>query len=234
MNIAIMMGRAGSKGMPNKNFRKINGRAMCEYSLIAAKKSKLIDKIYVTTDCPKIKKISKKYNCEIIDRPRYLCNSTALGEDVYKHAYEYIMQKEKKVNIFVLLMANAPLVTMEMINKGIFILKKNNKFDSAVSVSKYNMWSPLRARRLNSRGELKPFVPFKYFGNEKTLNCDRDSQGDVLFADMSVSVVREKCLRFMSKGLLPQKWMGKKIAPIVSEAGLDVDYEWQIPKLNIC
>ena len=77
-------------------------------------------------------------------------------------------------------MANAPLVTMEMINKGIFILKKNNKFDSAVSVSKYNMWSPLRARRLNSRGELKPFVPFKYFGNEKTLNCDRDSQGDVL------------------------------------------------------
>ena len=38
----------------------------------------------------------------------------------------------------------------------------------------------------------------------------------------------------MSKGLLPQKWMGKKIAPIVSEAGLDVDYEWQIPKLNIC
>ena len=59
MNIAIMMGRAGSKGMPNKNFRKINGRAMCEYSLIVAKKSKLIDKIYVTTDCPKIKKISK-------------------------------------------------------------------------------------------------------------------------------------------------------------------------------
>ena len=71
----------------------------------------------------KNKKNIKKYNCEIIDRPRYLCNSTALGEDVYKHAYEYIMQKEKKVNSFVLLMANAPLVTMEMINKGIFILK---------------------------------------------------------------------------------------------------------------
>ena len=49
---------------------------------------------------------------------------------------------------------------------------------------------------------------------------------------MSVSVVREKCLRFMSKGLLPQKMDGKKIAPIVSEAGLDVDYEWQIPQVK--
>ena len=33
----------------------------------------------------------------------------------------------------------------------------------------------------------------------------------------------------MKKNLLPQKWMGKKIAPIFSEAGCDVDYEWQMP-----
>ena len=56
-----------------------------------------------------------------------------------------------------------------------------------------------------------PFVPFKTFGNPKTLNCDRDSQGNVFFADMSVSVVRPKCLIETDKGLLPQKWMGKKL-----------------------
>ena len=59
------------------------------------------------------------------------------------------------------------------------LLSKNKKFDSAVSVSKYNMWSPLRARKLNKDGSLIPFVPFETFGNPKTLNCDRDSQGDV-------------------------------------------------------
>ena len=46
---------------------------------------------------------------------------------------------------------------------------------------------------------------------------------------MSVSVVRPKCLEKMKNGILPQKWMGKKIAPIPSEAGCDVDFEWQIP-----
>ena len=45
----------------------------------------------------------------------------------------------------------------------------------------------------------------------KKLNCDRDSQGDVYFADMSLSVVRPKCLENLSSGLLPQKWMGKTL-----------------------
>ena len=85
-------------------------------------------------------------------------------------------------------------------------------------------------RKINSKKLLQPFVPFKTFGNPKTLNCDRDSQGDVYFADMSVSVVRPKCLENMKEGLLPQKWMGKKIAAIKSNAGFDLDYEWQVPQ----
>ena len=94
------------------------------------------------------------------------------------------------------------------------------------------MWSPLRARKLNKDGSLKPFVPFKTFGDPKKLNCDRDSQGDVYFADMSVSIVRPYCLENMNKGLLPQKWMGRKIAAIKSEGGLDVDFEWQLPQVK--
>ena len=94
------------------------------------------------------------------------------------------------------------------------------------------MWSPLRARKLNNKNLLEPFVPFETFGNPKTLNCDRDSQGDVWFADMGVSIVRPRCFNNMGDNLLPQKWMGKKIAPIFSEAGFDLDYEWQLPGVN--
>jgi hypothetical protein len=119
-----------------------------------------------------------------------------------------------------------------MIKIGINFLRKNKSFDSAVSVSKYNMWSPLRARRVSKNGSLKPFVPFETFGDPRTLNCDRDSQGDVYFADMGVSIVRPKCLENMENNLLPQKWMGNKIAPIYSEGGFDIDYEWQMPLLK--
>ena len=229
-----MIGRKGSRGFKGKNTFKVLNKPMCEYPLIAAKKSKSINKIFVSTDCPKIKKISKKYNVSFIERPKYLNNSKALGDHVFEFSYFKIknMFKKKKIKIVVLLFANAPTITAKMIDKGIEILKKDKSCDSAVSTSVYNMWSPLRARKQDKNGYLKPFVPFKTFGNPKTLNCDRDSQGNVYFADMSVSVVRSKCLENLSKGLLPQKWMGKKIRPIYSSAGCDVDYEWQVPSVE--
>ena len=107
-----------------------------------------------------------------------------------------------------------------------------SEIDSAVTVSKYNMWSPLRARKVDEDGLLRPFVPLETFGDPATLNCDRDSQGDVHFADMAVSVVRPFCLEKLDKGLLPQKWMGKRIARIPNWGGCDVDYEWQIPMVE--
>ena len=235
MIVAILIGRKGSRGFKGKNTVKLFGKPCCEYPLIAAKKSRYIKKIYVSTDCPKIKKISTKYNVNFIDRPKKLATAKALGEDVYKFTYKKILESNpsKKIKLVVLLMANAPTVTSQMIDKGIKKLLSNTYYDSAVSTSVYNMWSPLRARRLKKKdGTLRPFVPFKTFGNPKTLNCDRDSQGDVYFADMSVSVVRPYCLEKMEEGLLPQKWMGKKIAPIFSWGGGDIDYEWQIPQIK--
>ncbi len=46
---------------------------------------------------------------------------------------------------------------------------------------------------------------------------------------MGASVVRPLCLEQMEDGLLPQRWMGRRIAPIESWGGCDVDYEWQVP-----
>ena len=111
-------------------------------------------------------------------------------------------------------------------------MRGNQDLDSAVSVSRYNMWSPLRARKINAEGLLDPFVPFETFGNPKTLNCDRDSQGDVWFADMALSIVRPSCLENLEEGLLPQKWMGRRIYPLKQEGGFDIDYEWQLPMLE--
>ena len=236
MICALVIGRANSQGFPGKNVTKVLGRYLCEYPLIAAKKSKLIDKIFVSTDCPTIRRISKKYGAILLHRPKHLASNKALGEHVYEDAYfkiKKLLDKDNnKIKLLVLLMANAPTITDKLINKGINILNNNRSFDSAVTTSVYNMWSPLRARKLDKNKSLKPFVPFNTFGNPKTLNCDRDSQGDVFFADMSVSIVRPHCLEKLKDGLLPQKWMGKKIAPIFSWGGCDVDYKWQIPSVE--
>ncbi len=236
MICALMIGRAGSTGFPNKNIKKVLGRRLCEYPLIACKNSKYVDKIFVSTDCPIITRGSKKYGATIIKRPKRLATNMALGEKVYEHGYfeikKILNEDLKKIELVILLMANAPTITSKLIDKGIKILRKNKSFDSAVTTSIYNMWSPLRARKIGKHNLLKPFVPFESFGNIKKYNCDRDSQGNVYFADMSASIVRPKCLENLNDGLLPQKWMGRKVAPIPSWGGCDVDYEWQLPMVE--
>jgi len=225
MIYAILIGRAKSKGFPNKNIKKINNKHLFEFPIIACQRSKIVDKIFVSTDSNIIKKKIKKIsNVEIINRSKKLATDKALGEDVFLDAYLQIKKKYKKnkIEFLILLFANSVTLSKKMLTNGVEFLRKNPSFDSAVSTSVYNMWSPLRARKLDKRGALVPFVPFKTFGNPKTLNCDRDSQGDVYFADMSCSIIRPECLENMKDNLLPQKWMGKKIAPIKSWGGMAI------------
>lgn len=226
---ALLIGRQGSQGFPGKNTHLVHGRPLMAYPILAAQKAKHVDKIYVSTDSEEIMKIGRAYGAEVIRRPDVLCTKAALGEDAFVHGYRVIRDAaSEEVEMVVLLFCNVATVTGSIIDQGIEALRKDPSLDSAVTVSRYNMWSPLRARKTDAQGLLRPFVPFEVFGDPKTLNCDRDSQGDVLFADMGASIVRPRCLENISQGLLPQKWMGQRIFPLHQEAGCDVDYEWQM------
>ncbi len=234
MYVAIIIGRKNSKGFPGKNLYPVLGRPLSYYPMKAAKDCLEIDKICLSTDDDRLMDLAERNNVEIIVRPAELCTDAALGEDVFVHTYNAVKENNKgqNIEIVVLLMCNAATIDSKMISKGIKTLEMNPEIDSAVSVSKYNMWSPLRAREIDEDGLLVPFVPFESFGDPKTLNCDRDSQGDAWFADMGVSIVRPRCLENIEGGLLPQKWMGQKIYPLKQWGGCDVDYEWQIPQVE--
>ena len=212
------------------------GKALMEYPLIAATDAKTVDRVYISTDSEKIKDIGTRYGAKIIHRPPELCNSAALGENAFVHGYKVIKseleQEKDSVELMVLLMCNSPTILAETIDEGVNALRANADIDSAVTVSRYNMWSPLRARKIGKDGLLHPFVPFEVFGDPKTMNCDRDSQGDVWFADMGVSIVRPFCLEHMETGILPQKWMGQKIYPLKQWGGCDIDYQWQLPQVE--
>jgi len=233
MIAAVLMGRKNSKSFPGKNLHKIMGRELAAYPMMAAKGCSEIDKVYISTDDERLMEVASRYGVEVIVRPPELCTDEALSDHVYMHAFDIIKERKKtKPELLVLLMCNAAIITSGTISEGIAVLRSKPEYDSAVTVSKYNMWSPLRARRIDKDGLLKPFVPFGAFGDPAKLNCDRDSQGDVWFADMGVSIVRPRCLENIEKGLLPQKWMGQKIYPLKQWGGLDIDYEWQVPQVE--
>lgn len=236
MICGLLLGREGSSGFPGKNIYPVLGRPLVIYPMVSAISAPSVSRLYVSTDSRALKEIGRSVGAEIIDRPDYLASKSALGEDAFRHGYQVIRDSLKhegaELELLVLLFANAPTVTPEIIESGISALRANAEYDSAVSVSCYNMWSPLRARKINEEGLLDPFVPFETFGDPRTLNCDRDSQGDVWFADMGVSIVRPRCFEDMDSGLLPQKWMGRKIFPLKQWGGFDVDEPWQIPSVE--
>jgi hypothetical protein len=231
---ALLLGRKGSVGFPGKNLYPVLGKPLAFYTMYAAIKSKDVNKVYLSTDDERLMELARVTDVEVIIRPTELCTKEALGEDAFVHGYNEVKKRnsDKNIELMVLLFCNAPTVTPNLIDEGVKVLREHSEYDSAVSVSCYNMWSPLRARRIGEDGLLHSFVPFETFGDPKTLNCDRDSQGDVWFADMGVSIVRPRCLEHLEDGILPQKWMGQRIYPLKQWGGLDVDYEWQIPQVE--
>ena len=161
---ALLIGKKNSTGFPGKNVMDINGLPSCEYGFQAAKRLQ-INEIFVSTDCPIIAKIGKKYSAHHIERPQNLATPDALTEDVLTHAYQEIIKLNKKPDIIVLLFANNPAISISLVEKGIKKLLEDESYDSAFSVSKYNMFSPTRARKLVD-DTIQSFIPLDFCPDE--------------------------------------------------------------------
>jgi len=224
MIVALIIGRAGSTGFKNKNLYPVLGRPLMHYSLLSAFNSKHIDKVFFSSDSVEMKKEAKSLGAEIIDRPIELATKVALAEDAFQHGYFKIKELYGDLEFFVPLFANGATITPGILDMGIETLRNNKNFDSAVTVSEYNMFSPLRAKKIEN-GLVKPFVPLDLFQNA---NCDRSSQGDTFFVDCSGFVVRPICMEDFKYGEPPFRWIGKKVYPLKQWGGIDVDFEWQL------
>ena len=227
MIAALILGRGGSTGLPGKNVRPIVGRPLMSYPIMAAQHSKHIDRIYLSTDDDAIREVGTGMGAEFIERPPELATKEALAEDAFIHGYKEICRRAgEEPEFLVLLFCNGATVLASQIDEGIDRLMADTTLDSAVTASSYNMWSPLRARKVDERGRLVPFIDPSFFGD--AVNCDRSSQGDTWYADCSMFVVRPHCMD-KANGDPPFHWLGREVHPILQWGGLDIDFHWQVP-----
>lgn len=137
MNIlAIITARGGSKGIPQKNMRKINGKPLIEYSIKTAKSSKFVNKILVSTDDKKTANFSKSKNIEVpFLRPKKLAQSKSRTIDVINHTLEFLKINEKYIpDIITILQPTSPLRSVTEIDKSIQMLKNNKTISSVLGV----------------------------------------------------------------------------------------------------
>jgi CMP-N-acetylneuraminic acid synthetase len=134
--LAIIPARGGSKGLPRKNIRLLNGLPLIEYSIKSAFKSKYIDKVVVSTEDTEIKDISEKLGGTVIVRPKRLAEDDSKTIDVIVHVLENL-EKGYFPQVVVILQPTSPLRTSDDIDSSIKIFLKND-CDSVVSVCEFS------------------------------------------------------------------------------------------------
>ncbi|WP_407377390.1 cytidylyltransferase domain-containing protein [Methanobrevibacter sp.] len=140
--ISIIPARGGSKGIPRKNIKLLNGKPLIYYSIEASKSCNFISKTFVSTEDDEISEISKKLGSQVIKRPLNLANDKSSSIDVIFHVLDYLEDKNSLPEIFVLLQPTSPLRTSKDITNAIELFK-SNECDSLVSVSELNHQSLL-------------------------------------------------------------------------------------------
>jgi CMP-N,N'-diacetyllegionaminic acid synthase len=155
--LALIPARGGSKGIKNKNIIDLCGKPLIAYTVEAAKGSKYIDDIVITTDSVKIAEIARSFGAEIpFMRPDDLATDHSKTIESVVHAIQTLKDMGRHYDILVLLQPTQPLRTVSDIDEA---LKKfiHTECESLVSVSAVSD-HPILIRSINQKDELVPLL----------------------------------------------------------------------------
>lgn len=212
--LAIIPARSGSKGIKNKNIKKLKGKPLIYYSINYAKKSNLVDKVIVSTDSKRYAKIARKFGAETPflrdkkiskdntkDFPVIL-DSLKRCEKIYK----------KKFDLIVLLRPTSPFRVKNLIEKCIkkITIYKGSSVRSVQLCSKH----PYRCWVYNKKNK---FI----YGYEKKItepyNMPRQQLPKIYFQTGDIELIKRETL---IKGSIS----GEKVVPIfINKKIYDID-----------
>ncbi len=165
--LAIIPARAGSKRLPDKNIKNLNGKPLISYTIEAALKSKYITETVVTTDSEKIKFIANQYGASTpFLRPKELALDETSSIDVVIHCINYYKENfNKEFDFVILLQPTSPLRNeLDLDNAIEYLIEKNA--DAVISVCEMEH-NPIWSNILNESCSMENFLDEKYI-NKRT------------------------------------------------------------------
>jgi len=160
-NIAIIPARGGSKRIPKKNIKDFFGKPMIAWTIEAALKSKLFDRIIVSTEDEEVAVISRKCGAEVpFYRDKYTDDYSAISV-VTSHALEQAEKHfQESYEIVVQLMANCPLRDVtDICNAYENIINKKNTYQ--VSSFKFGWMNPWWAYKVDDLDNPTPLFEYE-------------------------------------------------------------------------
>lgn len=130
MNVLVLIpARGGSKGIPYKNIKELNGKPLIYYSIDVARQFTSDENICVSTDDDKIIKVVEDYGLNVpFKRPDFLATDTCGSNEVIQHAYKFFVNQGKQYDAVLLLQPTSPF------RKGEFLKEAVKLYDDSIDM----------------------------------------------------------------------------------------------------
>lgn len=134
-SLVIIPARGGSKRLPGKNIKLLNGKPLIEYTIEYARKIFNDNDICITTDSSKIRNIVENTGLKVpFLRPKKFAKDNSSTDDVIRHAIKWYNEKNHNPEVIILLQPTSPFRKIEDFKNA--LNKFSNEIDMVVSVKK--------------------------------------------------------------------------------------------------
>ena len=194
--ISFIPAKKNSQDLKNKNLKKLNNLSLVELAILGAKKSKLINEIYLSSDSEKILKIGTKLNIDAIKRQKNLSSYSASANSVILDFIKNKLQNNQEDYIIVYLQPTSPFRNNIHIDQAIkYFIKK--KFRSLVSVTENkNFFKSLYKKKTT----LNPFFNDNFVTNNRQNLKKVYSPNGAIYIFYSSDFIKNKKLSFTKTG----------------------------------
>ena len=206
MNIVLIMAKEGSIGLPGKNTWEIHGKTLLGWTIEDAKKSRLVDKVVVSTNGPQVAKLAEKAGAEVVMREDELAQNEKFMPAV-DHAIKYLKKKYEKLAIIAIPQCVVPFRDPDIFDRCISFLRENKDYHSAVTIRRVP-FIPEAIMKIQN-GDVVPYFP----QSQSVVSGSRqDSAGYEI--DHVVECFRYESWLNRHEGIKPWNYIGKKVKGI--------------------
>ena len=132
--LVIIPARGGSKGIPHKNIKPLNGKPLIRYTIDVARGVAKDEDICVSTDDPEIIKCVEDYGLKVpFVRPAELATDTAGTYEVLLHALDFYEKQGRHYDVVLLLQNTSPFRNAEHVKEALKLYRSD--VDMVVSVN---------------------------------------------------------------------------------------------------
>ena len=155
--LCVLQVRGGSKGVPKKNIRKVNGKPLMTWTIESAKKSNVFDSIWVSSDSDEILEVGREEDVNTMKRPDKLSGDEVLSVDSLHWAVNNVEELSGKTYDYVVeLPVVCPLRNETHIKEAVEKLITTGA-DSVISVTQMTDKHPVRMKRITDDDLIEDF-----------------------------------------------------------------------------